>query len=386
MIPYSRQTINNIDLKHVNHALKAKFLTQGPLTEKFEKKLSEFTNSKYSITVNSASSGLMLSCKVLGLKKNDIAWTVPNTYAATANAILHAGLKIDFVDIDLKTYNISIEKLENKLILAKKKGILPKLLIPIHFAGMPCDLKNIFKLSKKYKFKVIEDASHALGAKINNEKIGNCKFSEMCIFSFHPVKTITTGEGGVITTNNIKYYKLLKSLRSGGIIKNKKDLIIKNKPRWYYEQHYLGYNLRLNEIQSALGISQLKRINKFYKYRKKISDKYDKAFKGLPITLPTKIKGIKLTYHLYVIRLKAYKKKISRDYLYNKLKSLGIETNLHYIPLIFHPYYKIKNLKFENFQNSKLYYKTAISLPIYPAMKSYEQNYVIDKIKTLLST
>jgi len=383
VIPYSKQSINNIDIKHVKDALKSKFLTQGPLTNKFEKKIAKFTNSRHAITFNSASSALMLACKVLNLKKNDIAWTVPNTYAATANAILHSGLKLDFIDIDSNSYNISIKKLKKKLILAKKKKKLPKLLIPIHFAGLPCDLKTISKLSKKYKFKIIEDASHALGAKYNNEKIGSCKYSEMCIFSFHPVKTITTGEGGAITTNDPSYEKLLRAYRSGGIVKNKRDLIKKSKPGWYYEQHYLGYNLRLNEIQAALGVSQLNRINKFYHLRKKISDRYDKYFRNLPLSLPLKKTNLKSTYHLYVVRLNGGA--IKRDQLYNKLKKDKIETNLHYIPLHFHPFYKKEKHRFKNLEESKLYFETALSLPIFPDLKIKEQIIIIKKIQKYFS-
>ena len=383
MIPYSKQSINNIDLKYVKDALKSKFLTQGPLTVKFEKKIAKYTNSRHAITFNSASSALMLACKVLNLKKNDIAWNVPNTYAATANAILHSGLQLDFVDIDPDSYNICIQKLKKKLILAKKKGKLPKLIIPIHFAGLPCDLKTISKLSKKYKFKIIEDASHALGAKYNNEKIGSCKYSEMCIFSFHPVKTITTGEGGAITTNNLNYVKLLRAYRSGGIIKNKKDLTKKSEPGWYYEQHYLGYNLRLNEIQAALGISQLNRIDRFYHLRKKISNRYDKYLKNFPLLLPLKKLNLKSAYHLYVVRLNGGA--VKRNQLYNKLKKEKIETNLHYIPLHFHPFYKKDKHKFKNLEGSKLYYKTALSLPIYPDLKKKDQIIVIKKIQKYFS-
>ena len=255
MIPYSTQSIDEIDVSSVIKALKSKRLTQGRININFENKIAKYTKSKFCLTTNSASSALLLACKSLNLKKNDVAWTVPNTYVATANAILQAELKIDFVDIDINTYNISIEKLEKKLELAKKINKLPKLLIPVHFGGLPCDMKKISSLAKKYNFKIIEDASHALGSKILKKPIGNCEYSDLCVFSFHPVKIITTGEGGAITTNNKTYYKKINALRSGGVIREKKSLINKKMPKWYYEQHYLGYNFRLNEIQAALGIS-----------------------------------------------------------------------------------------------------------------------------------
>lgn len=382
MIPYSTQSIDKKDIFSVIKALKSDKLTQGKINLNFENRIAKFTNSKYCLTTNSASSGLLLACKALDLKKNDIAWTVPNTYAATANAILHAGLKVDFVDIDLKTYNISIEKLEIKLKSAKKKNKLPKLLIPVHFGGLPCNMKKIGFLSKKYNFKIIEDASHALGAKFFKNPIGNCKYSDLCVFSFHPVKIITTGEGGAVTTNDRKYYNKINALRSGGIFREKKFMNKKNMPDWYYEQHLLGYNFRLNELQAALGNSQLKKIKVLSQKRKKIVKRYYNNLKNLPIELPLVKKFYESANHLFVIRIKSTTK-INRDIVYKKLLDNRIESNVHYIPVFHHPYFEKFNFNKRNFKNSETYIEEALSLPIYPKMSFKEQSKVINTFKKI---
>jgi UDP-4-amino-4,6-dideoxy-N-acetyl-beta-L-altrosamine transaminase len=382
MIPYSTQSIDEIDVSSVIKALKSKRLTQGRININFENKIAKYTKSKFCLTTNSASSALLLACKSLNLKKNDVAWTVPNTYVATANAILQAELKIDFVDIDINTYNISIEKLEKKLELAKKINKLPKLLIPVHFGGLPCDMKKISSLAKKYNFKIIEDASHALGSKILKKPIGNCEYSDLCVFSFHPVKIITTGEGGAITTNNKTYYKKINALRSGGVIREKKSLINKKMPKWYYEQHYLGYNFRLNEIQAALGISQLKKINILNYKRKNIAKRYYKDLINLPIKTPVIKKFYENSNHLFVIKIQSFKK--NRDFVYKQLLKNGIESNVHYIPVFLHPFFKKYKFNKKKLLNSYKYYEEALSIPIYPNMSFKEQTKVINSIRKIL--
>ena len=372
MIRYATQKITSKDKIKVNKVLSSNFLTRGPVTKKFENKIANLCNSKYSISLNSASSGLHLACLAIGLKKNDVVWTTSNTYAATANAAINCGCVIDFVDINIRSYNISIENLKKKLKNSKKK--LPKALIVVHFAGNPCDMEEIYRLSKIYKFKIIEDSSHALGARYKNSLIGDCKYSEINVFSFHPVKIITTGEGGMITTNKKKYYEKIKMLRSNGIIKN-----IKNKPSWYYEQRILGFNFHMNEIQAGLGISQLGNLKKWIKIRNKIAVYYNKNLKYLPLKIPLLENNKLSSFHLYVILLKNKK---DRDGLFSFLKKKKIQCNFHYIPLYRHPFYK--NLKFQirDFKNSELYYKKALSLPMHPNISYKQLKYITNKIQS----
>jgi dTDP-4-amino-4,6-dideoxygalactose transaminase len=380
MISYSKQFIDIADIKEVSKVLKSKFLTQGPSVIKFEKEIAKKINVSHVLAVNSASSALHLACMAINLKKGDIAWTTTNTYVATANAILHCGAKIDFVDIDLSTYNISVQELNKKLIAAKKNKILPKLIIVVHFAGYPCAMREIKKLSIKYKFKIIEDASHAFGSKYYKTRIGDCKYSDMCIFSFHPVKIITTGEGGAICTNNKKYFDVINMLRTGGITKNKKIMLKKSKNELYYEQHYLGHNFRLSDIHAALGLSQLRKFKFFQNQRRKIAEIYHKNFIDLPLLLPPTSKNYESSNHLFVVLLK----NINKDNFFLQLKKKGILCNFHYIPLYRHPYYKNFKINKNNFKNSELYYKKAISLPIFPAMNYKTIFYVIKSVKEIL--
>ena len=286
------------------------------------KKISRYVGSKYAVAVSSASAGLHISCLALNLGKNDILWTVPNTFIASASCGLHCGAKVDFVDIDKKTKNISIEKLIEKLEISKK-NLLPKILVPVHFAGQPTLQEKIFDLSKKYNFKIIEDASHSLGSIRLKNKVGNCKWSNLTVFSFHPVKPITTAEGGIITTNDKKYYEDLKVLRNHGILRDPRKLKIKS--HWYYEQIKLGFNYRMNEIQAALGISQLKKLNLFNNFRNKAANFYLKHLKDLPIDLPTIDKANSSSYHLFVINFDETKIKQTYNNIFKKLrkKKLG---------------------------------------------------------------
>ena len=375
MIDYASQFITRNDINSINKILRNKFLTQGPITLKFENKISKLCNAKYSVSVNSASSGLLLACKVLNLKKNDIVWTTPNTFAATANAALHCQCLIKFIDIDLDTYNISIKELEKNLIKSKMNNNLPKAIIVVHFAGNPVEMSKVYKLSKKYKFKIIEDASHALGSKYKNSIIGDCKYSDLTVFSFHPIKIITTAEGGMITTNKKSYYEKLKMLRTNGITRN---LLNKSKKTpWYYEQRLLGFNFRMNEIQSGLGLSQLKNLKKWIKRRNEISSLYIDKLKKLPIKLPTVNKYSLSSFHLFVVMLK--NKKI-RNKLFNYLKLKKINCNYLYIPLYRQPFYK-KNIDKKYFNNMELYYSTSLALPIHIKLNNKEIKYIISSIK-----
>ena len=380
-IPYSRQFIDKNDIKAVTKVLKSDFLTQGPNVNIFEKNISKFVDSKYAVAVSSASAGLHLSCLALGLKKNDILWTVPNTFVSSATCGLHCGATIDFVDTDEQTNNISINKLKSKLKREKKRNKLPKILVSVHFSGQPTLQDEIFKLSIKYNFKIIEDASHSLGASYKNVKVGNCKWSDLTVFSFHPVKTITSAEGGVITTNKRSHYELLLKLRSHGITKKLSDLKKKINSKWYYEQQHLGFNYRMNDMQAALGNSQLKKINKFIKYRNDIANFYFKKLKKFNIDLPHIEKESHSTFHLFVIKLKTEKLKKRYDQIFKKIISYGIGINLHYLPLHLHPLFKKKGFKKGDFPISEDYAKKAISIPIYYGLSKKKLHRVVHVLK-----
>jgi UDP-4-amino-4,6-dideoxy-N-acetyl-beta-L-altrosamine transaminase len=381
MIPYNRQNISSLDIKKVIKTLKSDYITTGLEVPRFEKKITEIVKSKYAVVCNSATSALHLSCIVLGLKKNDTIWTSANGFVADANCALYIGSKVEFVDIEKSNFNLDCEYLEKKLWISKKNNTLPKILIPIHFGGSPCNMERIYFLSKKFNFKIIEDASHALGGFYNKNPIGMCKYSDLTVFSLHAVKMITTGEGGVITTNNRTLYEMLFSLRSHGIIRENKKLINKNMPNWYYEQRFLGFNYRMTDIQASLGISQLKRLNFFLRERRKIADFYNKNLKLFPINTPKDKKGFRSTYHLYVITIS---KKL-RNKLYNYLLNKGVKCNFHYIPIYRQPYYRRFNYKRKNYPNMELYYKSGISLPIYVGLKQKELKYIVKLIKIFLN-
>ncbi len=340
-IHYSTQKIYNSDIISVNKVLKSDYLTTGPVLEKFEKSVSKYVNSKYAVGVNSATSGLHLACMSLNIKKKDNVWVAANSFVASANAAIYLGAKVDFIDINLETYNIDIEALKKKLKKTDKKN-LPKALVVVHFAGYPCELNQIKFLSKKYNFKIIEDASHALGARYKNKRIGNCQFGDIAVFSFHPVKIITSGEGGIITTNNKIYYERLMRLRNHGITRSKIFMKKKKMPSWYYEQIDLGYNYRMSDIHAALGLGQLNHINEFLKKRNKIAKIYNKKLKKLPLGLPKIKDNFYSTFHLYVVLINS--NKINRDQVYKKLMNSNIYTNVHYIPIYRQPFYK-KTLK-----------------------------------------
>ena len=381
---YSTQTISKKDIIDVNKVLKSEFLTQGPKTIEFENKIKFLVGSKYALATNSASSALLLACKALSLKSGDLFWTVPNSFVATANCGVLCGLKIDFLDIDPDTWNISIEKLEKKLKIAKKKKRLPKLIIIVHLGGLPVNPIKLNNLSKKYKFKIIEDASHSLGGKYYSKSVGCSKWSDITIFSFHPVKIITTGEGGCCTTNKKKYYEKLKALRNNGIIKERKNFKFKNLGPWYYEQHSLGYNFRMNDIQSALGISQLKNLNIFVKKRNKIAKFYCNQLKNLPIKFQKIEKNFYSSYHLFIIKLNIKYKYLHRK-LFDYLRSKNVLVNLHYLPIHLQPFYRKFGFKKNQFPVAEEYSESAISIPIYPNLRRKDQIKIINLIKLFFS-
>jgi UDP-4-amino-4,6-dideoxy-N-acetyl-beta-L-altrosamine transaminase len=342
--------------------------------------VAEICGAKYATAVNSATSALHIACLALGIGKDDLVWTSPNSFVASANCAVYCGAKIDFVDIDPRTYNLSAEKLEEKLINAKKIGKLPKLVIPVHFSGQPCDMEKIFSLSQEYGFKIIEDASHAIGAKYKNEPVGNCKYSDITVFSFHPVKIITTGEGGMTLTNDKELQIKLYRLRSHGIVRDSREMTHPPDGPWYYQQIELGYNYRLTDIQAALGLSQLNRLDQFIKRRHEIANIYKNLLIDKSIVLPYQNPENYSSFHLFVIRIKTKEFKISHKQAFEQLRNSGILVNLHYIPIYRQPFYSKFGFKLSDFPETEAYYSEAISLPMYPGLTETEVKEVVHRM------
>jgi len=377
-LTYSRQSVDQSDIRSVTKVLKSNYLTSGPIVKKFELKVSLITKSKYAVSSNSATSSLHIACLALGIKKNDIVWVPSISFVATANCAAYCGAKIEFLDIDLNSFNINIFNLENKLKEAKKKKKIPKLILVVHMAGTPIDMKKIKYLSLKYNFKIIEDASHALGSYYKNgEPVGNSKYSDISVFSFHPVKIATTCEGGISTTNSSHLYNRMKLYREHGIERNKKFFYNKNNFPLYYEQSKLGYNYRLSEIHAALGLSQIKRIKKFVKARNKIKKFYKKNLENLPIKFQTVLKDSLSSNHLIIILVP----KNLRNKLFSYLRRNMIFTNIHYIPIFYHPFYFKKKFYLVN-QNAIEYYNRALSIPCYYELKISDQKKIVNLLKT----
>ncbi len=383
-IPYGRQDINHDDIKSVVEVLESDWLTQGPSVEKFEDNIALKCNSKAgAVAVNSATSALHIACIALGLKQDDWLWTSPNTFVASANCAIYCGANVDFVDIHPETYNMCTESLKRKLVEAKKLGRLPKIVMPVHFGGSSCNMEEIHNLSKKYNFKIIEDASHAIGGTYKDFPIGSCKYSDITVFSFHPVKIITTAEGGILLTNDNEVKKKLVTLRSHGITKDSNDFIGKNDGPWFYQQHELGFNYRMTDIQAALGSSQLTRLESFLNIRNEIAECYKRKLSSLPISYQQVPETNYSAYHLFVINLD--EDLLSRkEEIFSGLLKAGVGANVHYIPVHLHPYYKEKGFKEGDFPVAELYYKRAISLPLHSTLTSVEQDYVIDNLKNSL--
>jgi len=385
MIPYSKQSINKKDILSVIKVLKSNYLTKGPKVNLFENKVKKVVKARYAVASNSGSSGLHLACLALGVGKDDIVWTVPNTYAASANCAINCGAKVDFVDICPETFNISVDELENKLIKAKKFKKLPKVLIPVHLGGQPYEQKKIWELSKKYRFKIIEDASHAFGAKHYGEIVGSCRWSDITVFSFHPVKIITTAEGGISMTNNKSYYEKMRSFRENGIIFDKKKFKKKNNYLGYYEQISSGYNYRMNDISAAIGISQIERFRKFIKKRNVIANYYKRYFKNTPIKIQKVEKYNFSSFHLFIIQFNLKKTRLSYKDIFKKYRDSNIYVNLHYKPLHLNPFFRKLNFKKKQFPISENYGEISLSIPIFYEMKNKDINKVIKITKSFFN-
>ena len=383
-IPYGRQDISQADIQAVVSVLQSEWLTQGPAIEQFEKKVAEYCGIKYAVAVNSATSALHIACMAAGLGEGDFLWTSPNTFVASANCGRYCGATIDFVDIDYRTYNMSVEKLEQKLVYAKIHGKLPKVVIPVHFSGQSCEMDRICELANEYGFTVIEDASHAIGGRYKEQKVGSCAYSDMVVFSFHPVKIVTTAEGGMVLTNEPELYEKLIRFRSHGITRNPELMTAEMHGPWYYQQIDLGYNYRITDIQAALGLSQMERLDQFVTKRHAIAARYNTELQGLPIILPWHQPDTCSAYHLYVICLEQDKIAKTHKQVFQELRQAGIGVNLHYIPVHTQPYYQQLGFNWGDFPISEYYYSTAISIPMYSAMTEEEQEKVIRTIKEVL--
>ena len=386
MIPYGRQNINQADIDAVVEVLRSDFLTQGPVVTEFEKAVVAYCNAKHAVAVNSATSALHIACLVLGVGKGDLVWTSPITFVASANCALYCGAEVDFVDIDPQTYNLSVDRLKEKLILAEKAGRLPKVVIPVHLCGQPCDMEGIHALSQQYGFKIIEDASHAIGGRYKDEPVGNCQYSDITVFSFHPVKIITTGEGGIALTNNNQLAKSMRHLRSHGITTDPADMHPRpERELWNYQQINLGYNYRMTDIQAALGLSQMQRVNDFVSMRHTIATRYNQMLSALPVVQPWQHHDGYTSYHLYVIRLKLDEISKTHREVYEMLRAAGVLVNLHYIPVYRQPYYEQMGFSAGYCAEAEQYYSEAISLPMYPGLTEQQQDYVVSALENALS-
>jgi UDP-4-amino-4,6-dideoxy-N-acetyl-beta-L-altrosamine transaminase len=382
MIHYARQDINQTDIDSVIAVLQSDFLTQGPSVPAFEKAVANYCSVQHAVAVNSATSALHIACLALGVGQGDVVWTSSITFVASANCALYCGATVDFVDIDPQTFNMSVESLTEKLAAAEKIGKLPKVLIPVHLCGQPCDMASIHKLSRQYGFKIIEDASHAIGGKYKGEPIGSGRYSDITVFSFHPVKIITTGEGGMAVTKDATLAKHLRLLRSHGISSVAEDMEHRSPGEiWNYQQIGLGFNYRMTDIQAALGNSQMKRLDEFVSKRHAIAHRYDQLLSELPMSIPYQHSEGYSGYHLYVIRLKSVEiNKIQRQ-VYDALHAAGVLVNLHYIPVYRHPYYEKMGFTAGYCPQAELYYHEAISLPLYPALTEVQQDLVIAALR-----
>lgn len=387
MIPYGRQDISNDDIEAVVEILRSDFLTQGPVVSRFEEAVALYCGAKYGVAANSATSALHVACLSLDLGPGDWLWTSPNTFVASANCARYCGAKVDFVDIDPRTYNLCPIMLEKKLQWAKKNGALPKIVMPVHFSGQPCDMPAIHSLAVEYGFKIIEDASHAIGASYNKIKVGSCRHSDITVFSFHPVKIITTGEGGMAMTNDSALARRMSMIRSHGVTRD--AALMKLRPVseiWNYQQVDLGFNYRLTDIQAALGLSQMARIDEFIKCRHEIAARYDKALAPLQVTTPWQAPQNYSSYHLYPICIVQHDLKKNQKAVYDALWENGIAANIHYIPVHRHPYWEAFGYRPGDFPIAEDIYQKVLSLPIYPTMKLEQQSKVIEVLENSLKS
>ena len=384
MIYYGRQDINEADIQAVEAVLRSDFLTQGPAIERFEQRVAQYCGVKYAVAVCNATSALHIACLAAGLGKGDLLWTSPITFVASANCARYCGADVDFVDIDENTYNMSVPALEQKLQEAKRRGRLPKIVVPVHMAGQSCDMRAIKKLSEEYGFTLIEDASHCIGADYADTKVGSCAYSDMAVLSFHPVKIITTGEGGMVLTNDAALYERLCLYRSHGITRDPKHMTRESDGDWYYQQVALGFNYRMTDIQAALGASQMDRLNAFVARRRALAARYDELLRDLPLRTPFVLKEAQPSWHLYIVRIDFDRVRKTKQQIFAEMRARGIALNLHYIPVHTQPYYEALGFRAEDCPAAVEYYREALTLPLYPCMTDAEQEMAARALREVL--
>lgn len=384
MIPYGRQDISPADIDAVVEVLRSDFLTQGPAIERFEQAVADCCGAAQAVAVNSATSALHLACLALGLGPGDGLWTSPNTFVASANCARYCGARVDFVDIDPRTYNLSVDALRDKLERAERAGRLPKIVVPVHFAGQACAMREIGALAARYGFRVIEDASHAIGGRYQGEPVGDCRYSDLTVFSFHPVKIITTGEGGMALTQDPELAETLRRLRTHGITRDPARMVGESQGPWYYQQIELGFNYRMTDIQAALGYSQLQRLEEFVARWHELADRYDALLADWPVITPWRDPEAWSAFHLYVIRLDEPRAGQSRRAVFEALRQQGIGVNVHYIPVHTQPYYRAMGFAEGDYPEAERYYREAISLPLYPGLAEAEQDFVVEQLRAIL--
>jgi UDP-4-amino-4,6-dideoxy-N-acetyl-beta-L-altrosamine transaminase len=381
VIPYGRQDITKADIDAVVEVLQSDFLTQGPMVPRFEKAVADHSHARHALAVNSATSALHIACLALGLGPGDWLWTSPITFVASANCGLYCGAKVDFVDIDPRTYNLCPQALERKLIEAERKGCLPKVVVPVHLCGQPCDMQAIHSLAQRFGFHVIEDASHAIGGRYQGEPIGNGRYSDITVFSFHPVKIITTAEGGMALTNNDALASRMALLRNHGITRDPALMTHAPDGPWYYQQVDLGFNYRMTDVQAALGVSQMARLDTYIERRHALASRYDRLLDKQPVSTPWQHPDGYSGLHLYVIRLQLGTIEVSHRQVFESLREQGIGVNLHYIPVHTQPFYQGLKFTTGQFPESERYYAEAISLPMYTGLTESQQDQVIEALR-----
>jgi UDP-4-amino-4,6-dideoxy-N-acetyl-beta-L-altrosamine transaminase len=384
-IPYGRQDITQADIDAVVAVLQSDFLTQGPVVPKFEQAVANHCGASHALAVNSATSALHIACMALGLGPGDWLWTSPITFVASANCGLYCGAQIDFVDIDARTYNMCPQALARKLEQADQEGRLPKVVVPVHLSGQPCEMQAIHALAQRYGFKILEDASHAIGGKYQGDPIGNCRYSDITVLSFHPVKIITTAEGGMALTNSAELADKMALFRSHGITRDPAQMTHQADGPWYYQQIELGFNYRMTELQAALGVSQMARLETYVARRHELAKRYDELLVNLPLTTPWQHPDGYSGLHLYVVRLQLDKTSHSHQQVFNALRDLGIGVNLHYIPVHTQPYYSHMGFQSGDFPQAESYYSEAISLPIFQTLTNAQQDQVVSALEMALT-
>ncbi|MBI4082058.1 MAG: UDP-4-amino-4,6-dideoxy-N-acetyl-beta-L-altrosamine transaminase [Candidatus Lambdaproteobacteria bacterium] len=377
MIPYGRQNLNQADLDAVLDVLRSDWLTQGPANERFERAVATYCGAPHAVAVCNATAALHLACCALELGPGDALWTSPNTFVASANCALYCGAGVDFVDIDPRTYNLSAEALAEKLAQAERGGRLPKVVVPVHFGGQPCELEAIARLARRYGFRVIEDAAHAIGARYRGEPIGAGNHSDLSVFSFHPVKIVTSGEGGMVLTRHAALHERVALLRSHGITRAPAQMTGESEGGWYYQQVALGYNYRMTDMQAALGASQMTRIEEFLKRRHALAERYDRALAELPVQVPWRAPERYSAFHLYVIRLRLKEIGRSRAEVYEAMRRAGIGVNVHYIPVHLQPHFRKLGFKPGDYPEAEAYYAQALTLPLHAGLTEPEQDRVV---------